>query len=152
MSCSRVPDDIADAQSPSSAFFYHNGSSTPTEWADPTPYNVSAQEPKATHLTILLGANDNSNGGRVNGTRSVLPCLREPSKRLTSPRSSPSLRTSCSVPAADFQKNYLSFLAELRGTFPDIPIFILNSWGWPSADSPPSPWFQDVYSAVVDQL
>lgn len=47
--------------------FYYN-STEPTMWADPDPSDVKAQRPKATHLTLLIGANDNSAGGRVDGT------------------------------------------------------------------------------------
>lgn len=57
-----------------------------------------------------------------------------------------------SVPPAQFQDNYLAFLMRLRESFPSIPIFLLNSWGWPSADAPPSPWFPEVYPAVVAEM
>lgn len=115
-------------------------------WATPDSYDIEAQRPKATHLTILLGANDASDGGRPNGAASVSWSL------------SLSLRAQLtqrvfSVPPAQFQENYLTFLTRLRESFAQpLPIFLLNSWGWPSADAPPSPWFSEVYPAVVAEM
>lgn len=56
-----------------------------------------------------------------------------------------------SVPAAEFQANLLAFLERLRFDFPGTPFFVMNGWGWPSANAPPAFWYPEVYPAVVEQ-